>query len=282
MKQAKKRLSLYCGFAEEIRAYGIEEAARRSSERGFSTVEMLETAKEPQNGVIADVETARRAKEILERYGLSLSCYSLLARLWTPGMTKEYAAWQDARIRHFASIAAALGSPFLHHTLATVRDETPYGAVLETVVSRAIPHVDYAASLGLTVLYEPQGPYFNGCEGFGTLYRTVKAERPSIGICGDVGNTVFVNEDPAPFFSEFAREMRHVHLKNYYLNTDGGDVTRNGTFVKDAAIGDGELDLAPCITALREANYSGAFAIESKDPRSIEQAEQLLKTYFFV
>ena len=49
MKQAKKRLSLYSGFAEEIRAYGIEEAARRISERGFSTVEMLETAKEPQN-----------------------------------------------------------------------------------------------------------------------------------------------------------------------------------------------------------------------------------------
>lgn len=281
MKPSELNLSMYSGFSEAIRLCGIEEAARRAADMGFSSVELLETAKNPSAGVIPNVECAHRAREILVRYGLSLSCYSLGARLWSPNASAEQTALQEARLFHFAEVAAALGSPFFHHTLAPAYDDTPYQAVFDAVLPFALRVVDHAESLGLTVLYEPQGRYFNGSEGFGRIYRAVKAERPRIGVCGDIGNTVFVDEDPAIFFGEYAGEIRHVHLKDYYLHTENGDPTKHGFFVRAAVIGEGNVDIPACLSLLRAAGYTGAFAIEHDVHLSLQPSCRLLKQHFY-
>ena len=132
----------------------------------------------------------------------------------------------------------------------------------------------YAAALGIRCLYEDQGLYFNGVDGFGAFYKAVKAQEPSVGICGDIGNTLFVNEDPVAFFREFASEFCHVHLKDYVpcnADDEGANVTQDGSYVKESVIGEGIIDTLSCLDALKSCGYTGAIALENNHAEDFEQ-----------
>jgi sugar phosphate isomerase/epimerase len=148
--------------------------------------------------------------------------------------------------------------------------------VLDRVAERAIRIARYARRLGLRVLYEPQGMYFNGSDGFRGLYRRIKAECPEVGVCADVGNPMFVDEDPVRFIKEFACEALHVHVKDYRGSDGNGDRTRGGRFLMPARIGTGEAHVSECIAALKAVGYAGYYAVEAYGMAEITASARMI------
>lgn len=280
------RLAMYAGFPEAVRSGGIRAAAETAVRMGYGAVEFLEFVHRPERDLAKTAEEARELKSVLDAYGLTVSCFSVVARLWEPEQTEAARQRQVERLARFSEIAAALGAPFLHHTLATAWAVTaPYGEVFDAALPLAVRVATYAAECGLTTLYEPQGFYFNGVDGFGRFYRAMKGECPSVGVCGDVGNPLCVDEDPVPFFREFAGEIRHVHLKDFRICGEGdrpagGLTTRGGGYLADCTVGTGDVDLEACLAPLSEAGYRGAFSVEHAAEASAEASRRLLAGRF--
>ncbi len=255
------RFTMYDGFTELTRSRGIEQAAVYAVEHGFSAVEFLGTLTPP----VANVAEAREARRVLEAYGLSVSCYSV-------GTTLFEAPAEEERLLHHAELAAALGSPYLHHTLYCSLTRSPdapdYEAVFADVTPRALRIVRYAEALGLTCLYEEQGFYFNGIHRFGRFFRGMQAQARNVGVCADLGNILFADEAPEDFVRMFADDIRHVHIKDYRRSyqppTDGSSAFRsaNGAYLTECAVGDGDAQVAACLSVLRNAGYTGQYALE--------------------
>ena len=77
------KISSYSTFICDRVNYGIEYAARRSKELGFDSVEYLVRFE-------TDItQNATEEREILDRYGLSVSCYSVLSNLYTAAIAQK-------------------------------------------------------------------------------------------------------------------------------------------------------------------------------------------------
>ncbi len=253
--------AIYDPFTDLVRARGVEEAALYARKHGFRAVEFLGTLYPP----VPDVAAAREARRILEDHGLTVACYSVGTTLY------RAPAEEDKLLRH-AEIAAALGSPFLHHTLvATLRplpDEPSFDEVLADILPRAERVARFSAGLGLTCLYEEQGFYVNGIKHFSRFFGEMKRRCANVGVCGDWGNILFADERPEEFLRAFAGDIRHVHVKDYRVSvpTEVVDAralrSRTEAVLTDVPLGEGVVDAAACLSILREAGYNGALALE--------------------
>ena len=273
------KFAMYAGFSDILRSKGAEAAAETASRLGFQAVEFLEYIDGSGTPIIKSMEEARGIRQTLEKHLLSVACYSVGINLWQKGMTAETVTPMEEALCHHARLAAELGSPFLHHTLLLGVD--PYALTMEEALTLIVPVAirvaKYAHSLGLTCIYEGQGMYVNGVAGYRAFYEAVRAECPWVGVCGDIGNPLFVDEDPLPFFQTFAKEIRHVHIKDYVHadapgnEPDWAQQTRSGSYLRETVIGHGCIDLASCLAVLREAGYDGIFALENNHPEDFEQ-----------
>ena len=268
------QFTMYSGFIQTLAKHGAEATADYAANLGFSSVEILEFASPGHPTVIPDRETAKNVRRALEERGLTVACYSVCATLYRNPEAEE-------SLKYHAEIAADLGSPFLHHTLLPWLKKTPdlpaFDEALEITADSAARVANYAAPLGVTCLYEDQGLYANGVTGFGTFYREIKNRAANVGVCGDVGNVLFVDESPVPFFREFIGDIRHVHIKDYHYRTDtsvspgaGWHETAHGNRVKDCMFGTGDIDIAGCMEILKNAGYNGALAFENEHPEPFE------------
>ncbi len=253
------RYTMYDQFTELVRSRGIEGAALYAREHGFSAVEFLGTVNPP----FASVEEAAEARRVLADHGLDVACYSVGTTLYaTPG--------EVDKLKRHAELAAAVGSPFLHHTLASALSPLPeapsFETVCEDVLPRALEIARYAEGLGVTCLYEEQGFYFNGIRNFGTFYGRMRAETNNVGVCGDFGNILFADESPEDFLRAFASEIRHVHIKNYRVTNERVSNrsmrSAGGRFLTEAVLGEGAVDAAACLAILKDAGYAGHTALE--------------------
>ena len=216
----KLNFSMYSGFSSLVKKHGIESAAGTAKELGFSSVEFFDAAGTlHRSPTFESVDEAKNAKIILDKYSLSVACYSIGATLVT--LDKDACVIESvvAELKHYGDIAAALGSPFLHHTLIlnlSLWDGAPtLDEVLAPTVDAACRVADHCKILGLTCIYEDQGMYFNGVYGFGRFYNEMKKRCDNVGVCGDIGNVLFVDEEPLPFFETYIDDIKHVHVTLY-------------------------------------------------------------------
>ena len=191
------KFTMYHNFADYVRDKGIEEAAEIALQLGFSSVEMFAAIVPGFENAISSVEEAKHMRTVLEKYHLPMSCYSVYVDLWrNPDNERE--------LMKQAEIAAELGSPYFHHTLLPCdKDEAGFSNYDEAVceiVEVAARIADYADTLGVTCIYEDQGYYVNGVEGFGKFWNRIKKRCKNVGICGDLGNILFGDE--TKLFSE--------------------------------------------------------------------------------
>ena len=264
------KLSMYSNFMRIMKQHGIEYAASYAESQGFSGVELIIGF---DSDVIRDVDHAKEIKQVLDRHGLGVSCFSAAGDIYTKGadMTKESPA--VGRLCHIADMASALGSPFLHHTIVLnwVPEKhigmPPFEEILDYLVENCTKVAKYCKKLGITVLYEPQGLYVNGLKQLGIFYGEMKKRNDNVGICGDIGNILFVDESPVDFYKAFAKEFCHVHLKDYRSLADGEsgeyNVTLGGTRLQEALIGTGIIDFDTCIDILKKSGYNGYISLEN-------------------
>ena len=273
--------SFYTRFTEMLQKDGAQKTAEYACSMGFTSVEMLDGI--GHTPIIPDTDTAAAIRHEFEEYGLTFACYSVGCDVY------GNPASEDALVRH-AEIAAALGCPYLHHTLKTglrmTADSPETDTVLEEVTAAAIRIADRAKPLGVTCIYEDQGMYANGIANFGRFYREVHRVCDNTGVCGDFGNILFVDEDPAAFLSAFAPDILHVHVKDYLrksfadvIPTGGWYPTKHGQYLRDTTVGAGIIDIPACMKVLHDAGYNGAYALELCHPEPFEDGVRIAMQY---
>ena len=275
----ENQLSFYAFFTDILRKESAAEAARFAHECGFTAAEILESVRPGAAYLFADENAAKQAREQLDAHGVRCACWSVSINILSDELGPNRNESGVEALKRSADHARILGSPFLHHTL-TIGYLPPTGEtvtieqLLPALLERAEQVAAYANSIGLTVLYEPQGFYVNGLDGFSAFYGAMKARGYDVGVCGDTGNSLYVGFDPAAFFAAYASEIRHVHLKDLCFECESlnrastsasrrWDLTRDGRYITDTLLGEGVVDLDACMQSLKEAGYKGTYSFET-------------------
>lgn len=232
-----------------------------------------------------DTEKAQRIKEYADSKGIGFSCFSVCINL--VGCDKSEML---QKLKGYADVAAILGSPYLHHTIASefINPEKvlPYKEEMFDYGISAVREIyDYCKSLGIQAIYEEQGYLFNGVAGFKRFLDTVDRD---VGIVADFGNIYQVGEDIESFIKAFSGRIAHVHIKDVTIrkeNDGNGLETLDGNYMYETALGKGIANIENGLKLLKNAGYTGFYGIEysspSNDPKEITSAtnklEEILK-----
>ena len=212
-----------------------------------------------------DVEAARRLADYAGERGIGICCFSMGANI----VTGDTAAAVE-RLKRYADVAAALGSPYLHHTLYPELNFSicalPFRQALDRAVRGVREVYDYAEQLGVKCLYEDQGFYFNGVERFDDFLGEVNR---NVGVVADLGNIFFAGETPEAFVARFAPLVRHVHVKDYLRKDSrwpspgaGWYIARDGGYLRGTVIGHGAVNFQRVFGILRATGYEGYYSME--------------------
>lgn len=250
----------YTQFYRDREKHGIEYAAKHTVDLGLDSVEYFTCAPSKL------LQSAKEERAVLNRYGLDVVCYSVSVQLFTDDPKQAV----DNMLREVEA-AAILGAPCFHHTLYPnyIIDAKPqdYEEVFERVVDSAEQIARACNQYGITCLYEPQGLYFNGVEGLDRLVTELERRGCNVGVCGDFGNSLFVDVDPCKIFDHFAKKIRHVHAKDYLVTEvptpeKKAYFSRAGKPIYDVALGQGNVDFAHGFSVLHQAGYDGTVSLE--------------------
>lgn len=212
-----------------------------------------------------DIEAAKQIRAYAENKGISISCFSIAV-----SVVGENRRAEIDRLKKYIDVAKALGSPYLHHTIAPGLSHKfvrmPYGALLQKAVEALKEISDYGKERGVKCMYENQGYIFNGSN---RLERLIEAADFDFGIVADVGNSLFVGERAEVFVGRFAPFIEHVHVKDYlfhdgraYHPGEGWMMTREGDYLKDCIMGMGVVNFAKIFRILKNAGYQGYYSLE--------------------
>lgn len=269
------KFTIFYSFNQRIGRVGVRNACKEACDLGFTSVELLGKTALNFRNIVPDINTARYFRKTYEEFGLKEACYSVSNDFWDNPKAEE-------NLKMHVEIAAELGSPYLHHTVLPGAGPTNGGPDFDTAVQRAIEcsirTADYAKHFGITCLYEDQGEYVNGIKGFGVFYNAVKSSCKNVGVCADVGNIYFVDENPEDFIKAYIDDIKHVHVKDYqrkpYVlepHNYRWDKSVGGNWLRDTIIGDGIVDLPTCLKLLKDAGYDGCFALENSHPEDLDR-----------
>lgn len=123
--------------------------------------------------------------------------------------------------------------------------------------------VNYAAKLGVTVMVEdfpaPALPMATSDEMLALLQGA-----PGLKLILDTGNMLAQKEDPVAFYEKVKDYVVHVHLKDieYPENATTGDIDCDGRRIWNAQHGQGVVDFATLLPALKRDGFDGYTTVE--------------------
>ena len=269
----------YIAFRNDFRQQGIEYATERSARLGFDSIEFLDLC--PSETCAFNLTSNSDVRRACEQNGLQVACYSLGADLLANDQSQL-----KTQLCQQIEFAAEIGSPYFHHTLIPSLAEDPrvpsYEEVFDSIVETAVWIANRCKIYGLTCLYEPQGMYFNGVEGLNHLFERVRQECSNVAICGDVGNSLFVDTSPNDIYDAFITSIRHVHVKDFQINDrpfeDGVFfLSRGGKYLRECQLGEGIVDFEYCFKKMKDHKYQGAvsFELDGSDQILTKAIEQI-------
>lgn len=256
------KFSNYSLFSTEQRTKGLEAALEHTKELGFDAIEWIDHV-ELENFKISDENAARDIKAELDKRDLSLTCYSLLLNL----SAEDPKAHMDKAFRNI-EYAAILGSPYFHHTVVPHYNYSELDKISpEEMILRVADRAEIVAKrcneYGMVCLYEPQGIFFNGIKGLSLILNEMKSRGCKVGICGDTGNSMFVDTPPVEIFKAFKDDIKHVHVKDYaYSDIEVKKCyrTKGGKIIYETMLGAGVTGPDACLDAIK--GYSGNISFE--------------------
>ena len=154
-------------------------------------------------------------------------------------------------LRHAIEIAAALGSDCVSMWSGMLRDEIGEEEAFDRLLAALGPVLQHAASLGVTIGFEPEpGMFVDSMERFHLLSETINS--PSFLLTLDVGHLHCQGETPI----EAQIKRWSDHLVNVHIEDMRAGVHEHLMF------GEGEMEFEPILRALRDANYLGGVHVE--------------------
>ena len=254
------KFSYYLGCRERIlkREYGeLVSFLKRS---GYSAIEPLEFIGQEQ--MFDGIDEATRLSFILKREEIAVSCYSVYVDVYEdPDAAEKF-------LKKQIDITSALGCPYFHHTLRPLLDQSLGEVDIDVVMPAILPTLkrlaEYAATKGITMLYEPQGLCFNGAN-LSKLINSLKSMgAENVGVCLDFGNPAFVDYKASNLIDELAPLICHVHIKDYkYCDCDDASYSSiSGKHFYEVGYGLGDMQCDECVRRLVERGYGGYFSTE--------------------
>ena len=255
--------SNYTHFHKDVKQYGIDYAIQHTLNAGFEAVEVFDNP--GFSRWLSDNESFLHLQEKLISSKLDVSCFSALTNLLADNVGEIM-----ENLHGLIELAAKLGSPYFHHTLVPelkfFDDEPTFESVFERVADNAEKIALWCNQNNLVCLYEPQGKYFNGINNLKFLIDEMRKRGRIVGVCGDTGNSMFVDCAPDKLFEFFKDDVKHIHLKDYKIvDTPQGKFYKiiNGKYLIPAPVGLGNANVKACLQCL--GDYSGYFSIESEE-----------------
>ena len=265
------KISLFAYFTDLVNEIGIENAAKRICECGYTGAEFFYT-----EACVPTVEVAKEYRRVLDEAELTVPCVSCYADIIKQFSDNAPDRSAIEALKRLADFTSALGAKYLHHTVYPCMDKSnalAYDDVIDAAVMGCAEVAEYAKSIGVTVIYEPQGLVFNGKSGFTGFYRRLKGLTDNAAVCFDVGNPYWVGEEPFDLLVETLNDVVHVHLKDYKA-APSNDV---GYSPEEVPLGSGAIDMRRIAKELAAIGYDGFFSVEDATDTPIEEKYKLAK-----
>lgn len=234
---------------------------------GFDAIEFVDIL--PHDGSTKERYAEKLGDEIRKR-GYSVTNFTVGADFLT-GSNGD-AKTEIERVKKLIDIAELLGAKGVRHD-ATAGFKS--GTRLFRGFDDALPRLadacrditEYAAGKGIRTMVENHGFFCQDSQRVEKLINAVA--HPNFGWLVDMGNFLCVDENPITAVGRAAPYAFYVHAKDFHVksgmgpNPGGGFFkSRGGNYLRGAIIGHGDVPVKQCISALHNAGYDGAIAIE--------------------
>lgn len=278
------KLTSYNQFASDLRHESVRTAVEHARRMGFEWVESLDVAPAGKRTPLYEKYDADECRRALHDGGLRVACHSVAL----DRCDRREEELLDCMYREI-DFAARIGSPYFHHTLVLslkpLSDPMTYEQMLEAVLPNAQKIAARCREYGLGCLYEPQGLFFNGVDGVRGLLDAMRQDYDNVGVCMDLGNSMFVDVPPLEVVRALGEWTRHVHVKDYLscpspMEGREGYFSRGGRWLSECALGEGACELSACLDVLRHLGYDGAVSLEvNGDDASVRRAMEWVKAH---
>ncbi len=144
----------------------------------------------------------------------------------------------------------------------------------------------YAAERGIRLALENHGQLAGRGDQVRGIIEDVRLRSgtDALGANPDTGNFLLVNQPSHEAIRQVADYANMVHFKDFRPEPDGRYQALDGTRFEGTVVGEGTVDLASCLGALKEAGFDGWLSVEYEGeedpltavPRSITNARHFL------
>ncbi len=235
--------------------------------------------------VVSDRQDAVQA---LRETGLPCPIFSISQNFAKP--TEEERRAQLDKIKFGVDEAVFYGADVVRVFAGDVSDGITFDQAREWIVEGLAEASKYAASKGKRLALENHGTLAGRGEQVRGIIQDVRrlAGNDALGANPDTGNFLIVHQPSHEAIREVAQFAYMVHFKDFSPEPEGyhgfAYTTLQGEKVIGKAVGEGSVDLAKCIRALKEVGFNGWLSVEyegDEDPltavrRSIENARKFL------
>jgi len=214
------------------------------------------------------IEYAKQLRAECDRVGLPVSNYAVGADFLN-GSGGDVAA-EIAKAKENVDIAAILGCPTMRHDITSgpnPRLYKGYDNVLPQLADAVREVAEYAATKGVKTCTENHGFFSQDSDRVEKLVNTVAHK--NFGLLCDIGNCLCADEDPVKALSRTAPYAFYAHAKDFHVKDGNGPdpgegffTSRNGTYLRGAIIGQGNVPVLHCLRALKRAGYDGTVSVE--------------------
>lgn len=243
--------------------FAFDETLRFVREIGGECIELCTVPGAHRGTLDLSPSNRLRVKEMVGEAGLQISAVAG----YNDFSFSDYARLRDEvkRLRGYMELAANLGCPLVRAFGGDFRPNVEREDVIDSIVRGFRESVKWADEYNVRLALENHGRLVNHAPSMARIVEEVGSERLRVTL--DTGNFRWAGyslKEVRRFLSMLVPYTVNVHLKDGVLGKDGT--------MQFLPLGEGELDIAGIIAALRRAGYSGPLCSEFEgagDPKGV-------------
>jgi sugar phosphate isomerase/epimerase len=224
----------------------------------------------------------------LDEVGLPCCVYAIGNNFVDPSESERAA--QVATVKDQLMVARRLHAPVVRVFAGDVQEGVDFDAALDWIVLGLSECATAAHDLGLRLALENHGKLAGRSDQVITIIERVRSAtgNDALGANPDTGNFLLVGQDSGAALHALAPYAYMVHFKDFKVLPDDypghAYTSLDGHKFGGTAIGEGDVNLSACITALASSGFDGFLNIEyeaEEDPfsgvtRSVTTARRLV------
>lgn len=231
----------------------------KAKELGFDAIDFADIAvpegTAPKDYVLELVEEAKRV-------GIEIQSFALGADFINNDTEEEI-----KRICSLIDLAALTDAKVIRHDATQGNRNISFDHALPILADACRRIAEYAQTKGIKTTVENHVFFCQDSDRMERLYNAVN--HPNFGLLVDIGNFTCADEKPEIAVSRVAPYAAYVHVKDFHIKSaegtnpgEGFFTSRNGTYLRGAVIGHGNVPVQQCLRTLKKAGYDGNYAIE--------------------